>query len=76
MKKQDWYSPSEAAAILGVSIDTIRRMGKDGRFKRVIKIAGRLVIPANEVHKYLVRVDELEQQPDNTPISINATLQK
>jgi len=53
-----YYTTTEAAQKLGVSIDTVKRMCNDGRLEGVVKFAGRYVIPAAEVEKYLVPVEQ------------------
>ena len=53
-----YYTTTEAATILGVSIDTVKRMCSDGRLKRVIQTATKRLIPAEEVERYVVPIDQ------------------
>jgi molybdopterin-binding protein len=48
---RDYYSVSEAAKVLGVSIDTIRRWDRTGKIKAERDTANRRVIPAAELDR-------------------------
>lgn len=61
MENKRWYSQTEAAAILGVSTYTVKRMATDGRLNNVEKLAGRMLIPVAEVTKYLVPIEQVQQ---------------
>jgi molybdopterin-binding protein len=50
MPKQ-YYSASEAARVLGISLDTLRRWDRSGRIKVERDAANRRVIPASEVER-------------------------
>jgi molybdopterin-binding protein len=50
MPKQ-FYSASEAARVLGISLDTLRRWDRSGRIKVERDAANRRVIPAPEVER-------------------------
>lgn len=68
--KKTYYGTREAAAILQVSMSTLYRMLKDGRLKYSRIVGNRVRIPAKQVEQYLIPIE------NDTPISINTTLQK
>jgi molybdopterin-binding protein len=49
MPRQKPYSASEAAAALGISLDTLRRWDRTGRIRTKRDSANRRVVPAAEV---------------------------
>ncbi len=48
---RDYYSVSEAAKVLGVSVDTLRRWDRIGKIKADRDHANRRVIPATEIDR-------------------------
>jgi molybdopterin-binding protein len=48
---REYYSVSEAAKALGVSIDTVRRWERQGRLKAERDAANRRLIPAAEIER-------------------------
>jgi molybdopterin-binding protein len=48
---RDYYSVSEAAKVLGVSVDTLRRWDRRGTIKADRDHANRRVIPASEIDR-------------------------
>jgi molybdopterin-binding protein len=48
---RDYYSVSEAAKILGVSVDTLRRWDRNGKIKAERDHANRRVIAASEIDR-------------------------
>ena len=54
----DYYTTTEAAGLLGISVDTVTRMCRDGRIDGAIKPSTKLLIPIAEVDKYLVPVEQ------------------
>jgi molybdopterin-binding protein len=48
---KDLYSASEAAAALGISLDTLRRWDKTGRIKVERDNANRRVVPSSEIDR-------------------------
>src|ERR1051325_5127168 len=56
------YSASEAAAALGISLDTLRRWDKEGRIKVERDAGNRRVVPASEI-------DRLRGDPEGAHIS-------
>ena len=48
---REYYSVSEAAKTLGVSVDTVRRWDRQGRLKAERDSANRRVIPASEIER-------------------------
>lgn len=55
---EGYYTTTQAAAQLGVSVDTVTRMCRDGRIDGAIKPSTKLLIPIAEVDKYLVPVEQ------------------
>jgi molybdopterin-binding protein len=51
MPRQHTYSASEAAAALGISIDTLRRWDRDGRIKTRRDRANRRVVAQSEIER-------------------------
>ena len=49
MPRQRTYSASEAAAALGISVDTLRRWDRDGRIRTRRDAANRRTVTASEV---------------------------
>ena len=45
------YAASEAAAALGISLDTLRRWDKSGRIKVERDAGNRRVVPASEIER-------------------------
>ena len=52
--KGEYYTTTQAAGLLGVSVNTVTRMCRDGRIDGAEQTATRLLIPIAEVAKYLV----------------------
>jgi len=48
---RDYYNVSEAAKVLGVSVDTLRRWDRTGKIKANRDQANRRVIPASEIDR-------------------------
>ncbi len=48
---RDYYSVSEAAKLLGVSVDTLRRWDKQGLIKAERDHANRRIVPALEIER-------------------------
>jgi molybdopterin-binding protein len=48
---RDYYNISEAAKVLGVSVDTLRRWDRTGKIKAERDGANRRVIPASEIDR-------------------------
>src|SRR5437868_13550500 len=48
---REYYSVSEAAKTLGISVDTVRRWDRQGRVKPERDSANRRVIPASEMER-------------------------
>ena len=48
---RDYYNVSEAAKVLGVSVDTLRRWDRSGKIKAERDQANRRVIPASEIDR-------------------------
>src|SRR5437763_1067500 len=48
---REYYSVSEAAKTLGISVDTVRRWDRQGRLKAERDSANRRVIPASEIER-------------------------
>jgi molybdopterin-binding protein len=46
---KDFYSPSEAAKTLGISVDTLRRWDRDGRIRTERDRGNRRRVPASEI---------------------------
>jgi molybdopterin-binding protein len=51
MPRQKAYSASEAAAALGISIDTLRRWDRAGRIRTRRDSANRRLVPASEIRR-------------------------
>jgi excisionase family DNA binding protein len=60
---KEYYTVTEAAELLGMSYQTVRRMCSDGRLDGVIYATAKKVrmIPAAEVLKYLVPVEQVAE---------------
>jgi len=48
---RDVYSASDAARVLGISLDTLRRWDKSGRIKTERDKSNRRVVPASEIER-------------------------
>jgi molybdopterin-binding protein len=48
---RDYYNVSDAAKVLGVSVDTLRRWDRTGKLKAERDSANRRVIPASEIDR-------------------------
>ena len=59
---RDYYSVSEAAKLLGISVDTLRRWDLQGLIKAERDHANRRVVPATEI-------DRLRGEPGNSSLS-------
>jgi molybdopterin-binding protein len=55
MPRQDAYSAGEAARLLGISLDTLRRWDRSGRIRTRRDEANRRIVPAAEVERLLGR---------------------
>jgi molybdopterin-binding protein len=51
MPRQEEYSASEAARVLGISLDTLRRWDREGRVRTRRDKANRRVVPAAEIER-------------------------
>lgn len=56
--KGTYYTTTQAAEILGVSIDTVKRMCADGRLQGVEYTSTKRLIPTAEVEKYIVPTEQ------------------
>lgn len=54
----DYYTTTEAAGLLDISVDTVKRMCNDGRIAGTIQTSTKRLIPKAEVDKYLVPVEQ------------------
>ena len=59
---RDYYSVSEAAKLLGISVDTLRRWDRQGLIKAERDHANRRVVAATEI-------DRLRGEPGNSSLS-------
>jgi molybdopterin-binding protein len=59
---REYYAVGEAAKMLGVSIDTLRRWGRQGRIKVERDESNRRIVPASEI-------DRLRGEPGSTRLS-------
>jgi molybdopterin-binding protein len=59
---REYYAVGEAAKMLGVSIDTLRRWGRQGRIKVERDESNRRIVPAGEI-------DRLRGEPGSTRLS-------
>ena len=57
---REYYSVSEAAKTLGISVDTLRRWDRQGRIKAERDKSNRRVVPASEI-------DRLRGEPGSRP---------
>jgi molybdopterin-binding protein len=48
---REYYSVSEAAKTLGISVDTLRRWDRQGRIKAERDTSNRRVVPASEIER-------------------------
>jgi molybdopterin-binding protein len=48
---RQFYSASEAARMLGISLDTLRRWDRDGRIKTKRDTGNRRIVPAREIER-------------------------
>ena len=48
---REYYSVSEAAQILGISVDTLRRWDRQGRIRAERDKSNRRVVPASEIER-------------------------
>ena len=48
---KEFYSASEAAAALGISVDTLRRWDKQGRIATIRDLGNRRLVPAAEIER-------------------------
>lgn len=55
MPKQATYSASEAAGLLGISLDTLRRWDRQGRIRTERDAANRRRVPAEEIERLRAR---------------------
>jgi molybdopterin-binding protein len=56
--RQRRYPAGEAARLLGISLDTLRRWDREGRIRTVRDAANRRLVPASEVDRLRRRGDE------------------
>jgi molybdopterin-binding protein len=59
---REFYSASEAAKTLGISVDTLRRWDRQGKIKTVRDSGNRRLVPTAEI-------DRLRGDPDSTRMS-------
>ena len=59
---REYYSVSEAAKALGISVDTVRRWDRQGRIKAERDSGNHRVVPASEI-------DRLRGEPGSTHLS-------
>jgi molybdopterin-binding protein len=59
---REYYAVGEAAKMLGVSIDTLRRWGRQGRIKVERDESNRRIVPAGEI-------DRLRGEPGSTRLT-------
>ena len=59
---RDYYSASEAAKTLGISVDTLRRWDRQGRIRTERDRGNRRLVPASEI-------DRLRGEPNDTGLS-------
>jgi molybdopterin-binding protein len=52
------YKPGEVAALLGVSVDTVRRLADSGRLPTRRSAEGHRVVPGEDLARYLAEQDE------------------
>ena len=52
------YKPGEVAALLGVSVDTVRRLADSGRLPTRRSGEGHRVVPGEDLARYLAEQDE------------------
>ena len=57
-KDRPHYSASEAARVLGISLDTLRRWDRSGRIKTERDRANRRVVPASEIERLRGNADD------------------
>jgi molybdopterin-binding protein len=48
---RDWYSASDAAKVLGISMDTLRRWDRAGRIRTERDAGNRRIVPASEIER-------------------------
>jgi molybdopterin-binding protein len=48
---KEFYSASEAAQALGISVDTLRRWDKQGRIETIRDVGNRRLVPAAEIDR-------------------------
>ena len=48
---KEFYSASEAAKALGISVDTLRRWDKQGRIETIRDLGNRRLVPAAEIER-------------------------
>jgi molybdopterin-binding protein len=53
MPRQQPYSAGDAARLLGISLDTLRRWDSQGRIRTTRDAANRRIVPASEVDRLL-----------------------
>ena len=58
IKDRPHYSASEAARVLGISLDTLRRWDRSGRIKTERDRANRRVVPASEIERLRGNADD------------------
>ena len=59
---RDFYSASEAAKTLGISVDTLRRWDRQGRIRTERDSGNRRLVPASEI-------DRLKGEPNDAGLS-------
>jgi len=58
MESETHYTASEAARVLGISLDTLRRWDRAGRIRTERDEANRRLVPVSEVHRLQGRTTE------------------
>ncbi|MGH8937027.1 MAG: TOBE domain-containing protein [Acidimicrobiia bacterium] len=65
---EERYRIGEAAAILGVRVETLRRWERQGRLRAVRSVGGQRLIPISEVTRLLA-----ERRPQQAPVAARST---
>jgi molybdopterin-binding protein len=58
MAERALYSASEAARVLGISLDTLRRWDRSGRIRTERDAANRRLVPASEIERLRGKADD------------------
>jgi molybdopterin-binding protein len=63
--RRQTYRAGEAARLLGISLDTLRRWDRDGRIRTIRDTANRRLVPASEIRRLRGRSDGSELSARN-----------